>query len=253
MSPNTTKNHHRRPPPPAGPAVGPAQLYEAACRQARADKEANAAAPLPVGLAVWRGGQEVARITLDQGASEQMRSVVHLATLSLSADRLCLVFEGWQANVMVNPATGTGWQAGEIGAYADAHGVDETVGEAVVVHVATASEQVRCGALPFTVAGGRVTWGEATQMDHAAGAVPEIITAALSQASAAPGLLARLERHPVTAGRSDTWKRAVVDTMAAAALTGTYGAKVSLLAGEDQVERRGLISAYAGADEDDRA
>ena len=245
MPPNTTKSHHHRPAPPAGPAVGPAQLYEAACRQARADKEANATAPLPVGLAVWRDGQEVARITLEQGNSDQMRSVVHLATLSLSADRLCLVFEGWQAGVMVNPATGTRWQAGEIGAYADAHGVDEVVGEAVVVHVATASEQVRSGALPFTVAGGRVTWGEPMQSGHAAGAVPEIITEALSRAGATPGLLARLERHPVAAGRSGTWKRAVVDTMAAAALTGAYGAKVSLLAEPGQDERREILEAYA--------
>ena len=222
----------------------PAQLYRRACEQARAAKETTPTHPLAVGITLWRDDEEVARIVLDQGTSAQMRCVAHMATVGMGAHCVSVVFEGWQANTPINPDTGNHWQAGEISAYAAAHGVGEVVGEAVVVHVATASEEVHAGALPFTAEGRRVTWGAPVKMRAADGAVPQTIAAALVEAGHAPAVLERMGRHPIAARRSQAWRRAVADTMTACLLTATYDVTVKLLAGPDQHERAEVINAY---------
>ena len=222
----------------------PAQLYRRACEQARAEKETTPAPPVAVGITVWREEQEVAAVVLDQGTSEQMREVLHVAVVGMGAHCVCVVFEGWAASTAINPATGAEWQAGQIGAYAGAHGVGGVVGEAVVVHVATAHGQVHAGALPFTAQGGQVTWGAPVEMRAAEGAVPQAIAAALVQAGHAPAVVEAMGRHPIAAGRSSEWRRAVADTMTASLLTATYDATVNLLAGPDQHERAEVITAH---------
>ena len=178
----------------------PAQLYRRACEQARTAKETTPTHPVAVGITVWRDEQEIAAVVLDQGTSEQMRCVAHMATVGMGAHCVCVVFEGWAASTAVNPATGNAWQAGQIGAYAGAHGVGGVVGEAVVVHVATAHGQVHAGALPFTAQGRQVTWGAPVEMRAADGAVPQTIAAALAQAARAPAAVEAMGRHPTAAG-----------------------------------------------------
>jgi hypothetical protein len=119
-------------------------LLETHLEQARKAKQARVEDGktddnIPQLVVVVRGGKPVANLWLLGRDSSDVANLLHMATMSMMADTMLLIFEGWVALTENNPVTGEPWGPGGMDTWAEEHGgADEVVGEGLIAFAVTA-------------------------------------------------------------------------------------------------------------------